>query len=115
VLSDELVQAPFSEQPVSVLVEVAAVGGAGRFAVEEHAEGNRLGRSVRQHEMGVVGAEPVSDAPAGLVERDVLTPDRPFAGEGPVVELQWLGDLVGVSLVERVATRRRETFGALVA
>ena len=53
--------------------------------------------------MRVARVEPVGDAPAGLVEHDVLTPDRPLAGEGPVVEAQALGELVGAAFVERGA------------
>ena len=45
--------------------------------------------------MRVARVEPEGDAPAGLVERDVLGSDRPLAGERPVVEGQPLGKLVG--------------------
>ena len=55
--------------------------------------------------MRVARVEPVGDAPAGLVEHDVLAPDRPLAGEGPVVEAQALGKLVGAAFVERGAAR----------
>ena len=53
--------------------------------------------------MRVARVEPEGDAPAGLVEHDVLRPDRPLAGEGPVVEAQALGELVGAAFVERGA------------
>jgi hypothetical protein len=55
--------------------------------------------------MRITGVEPVGDAPAGLVEHDTLTPDRPPAGERPVVEAQTLGELVGAAFVERGAVR----------
>jgi len=55
--------------------------------------------------MRVARLEPVGDAPAGLLEDDVLAPDRPLAGEGPVVETQALGELVGAAFVERRAVR----------
>ena len=55
--------------------------------------------------MRVARVEPVGDAPAGLVEHDILMPDRPLAGEGPVAEAQPLGELVGPSFVGRDATR----------
>ena len=55
--------------------------------------------------MRVARVEAVGDAAAGLVEHDVLAPDRPLAGEGPVVEAQALGELVGAALVERGAVR----------
>jgi hypothetical protein len=32
--------------------------------------------------MRVARVEPVGDAPAGLVEHNILRPDRPLAGEG---------------------------------
>jgi hypothetical protein len=40
-----------------------------------------------------------------LVEHDVLASDRPLAVEGPVVEAQALGKLVGAAFVERAAAR----------
>jgi hypothetical protein len=55
--------------------------------------------------MRVAGAEPVGDGSAGLVEHDTLTPDRPLSGEGPVVEVQVLGELVGAAFVEGGAVR----------
>jgi hypothetical protein len=55
--------------------------------------------------MRVAGAEPVGDGSAGLVEHDLLTPDRPLSGEGPVVEVQLLGELVGAAFVEGGAVR----------
>ena len=55
--------------------------------------------------MRVARLEAVGDASAGLVEHDALTPDRPLSGEGPVVEVQVLGELVGAAFVERGAVR----------
>ena len=55
--------------------------------------------------MRVARLEPVGDAPAGLVEHDFLTPDRPNACEGPVVEAQVPRELVGAGFVERRAAR----------
>jgi hypothetical protein len=55
--------------------------------------------------MRVARVEAVGDAPAGLVEYGALAPDRPLAGERPVVEAQGLRDLVGAALVERGAVR----------
>ena len=40
--------------------------------------------------MRVARVEPEGDAAAGLVEDDVFAPDRPVAGERPVVDLQLL-------------------------
>ena len=51
--------------------------------------------------MRVAGVEPEGDAAAGLVEHDVLRPDRPLAGQRPLVEAQALGHLVGAAFVER--------------
>jgi hypothetical protein len=55
--------------------------------------------------MRVARLEAVGDAPAGLVEDDVLAPDRPLAGEGPVVEAKALRELVDAGLVERGTVR----------
>jgi hypothetical protein len=46
------------------------------------------GRAARQHEMSVARVEAEGDASTGLVQRDALGPDRPFAGERPMVEAQ---------------------------
>jgi len=71
----------------------------------EHAEGNRLARSGREHELRVAPVETDGDASPGPVEHDTLTPDRPLAGERPVVEAQILRELVGSALVGRGAVR----------
>jgi hypothetical protein len=49
--------------------------------------------------------EAVSNAAARLVEGDILTPDRPLAGERPAVEAQIVGELVGAPLVEHGGVR----------
>jgi hypothetical protein len=54
-------------------------------------------------------------APAGLLEHDVLGPDRPLAGERPVVQAQMLGELVGTTLIGPRAFRGREVLAAPVA
>ena len=59
--------------------------------------------------MRVARVEAEGDAPAGLVEHDVLGPDRPLAGERPVVEAQALGELVGAAFVERGAAAETRT------
>jgi hypothetical protein len=51
----------------------------------------------------VVRVEAIGDAPAGLIKLDVLSPDRPLAGQRPVVEGQALGQVVGAAFVERGA------------
>src|SRR6516165_2473851 len=86
VLPHELVQAPLPQQPVPALVDIDAGGGAGSLAVDKHAEANRRVRSGRQYEMRVARVEAVGDAPTGPVEHNILAPDRPLAGEGPVIE-----------------------------
>ena len=88
VLAHELVHAVVSEYAVAVRVDVHACRRAGSLAVEGYAEGDRLRRSSREHEVGVTRVEPEGDAPAGLVENDVLGPDRPLAGKGPMAEAQ---------------------------
>src|SRR4051794_26156656 len=91
VLAYELVQAAAAEEAVAILVDVLAVRAARRLAVDEHAEGDRLSRRVIEHEVRVASVEAVGDAPAGLFEDGVLAPDRPLAGQRPVVELQAFG------------------------
>jgi hypothetical protein len=50
--------------------------------------------------MRVARVEPVGDAPKGPVEHDVLTADRPLAGESPVVQGQAFRELVGAAFAE---------------
>src|SRR5215213_4471530 len=82
VLAHELVHAVVSEDAVAVRVDVHACRRTRRLAVEEHAKGDRLRCSSREHEVRVTRVEPEGDAPAALVENDVLGPDRPLAGKG---------------------------------
>jgi hypothetical protein len=71
--------------------------------MREHPE---VGEVVDLHEQfQAAGAEPVGDGSAGLVEHDTLTPDRPLSGQGPVVEVQVLGELISAALVEGGAVR----------
>ena len=55
--------------------------------------------------MRVARVEAIGDAPAGLLEHDILTTNRPLAGERPVVQAQPLGELVGAAFLERGALR----------
>ena len=67
--------------------------------------GNRPVFAWAQHEMYVTCLEPVRDAATGPIERDLLTADRPLAGEGPPPEVELLGQLVEAGLVELVPVR----------
>ena len=53
--------------------------------------------------------------PPAPVEHDILAPDRPGAGEGPVVGTQALGELVGADLVGLGPVRGGEALAAAVA
>ena len=55
--------------------------------------------------MRVTRVEAIGDAPAGLLEHDMFTTDRPLAGERPMVDAQTLGEPVDAALVERGALR----------
>src|SRR5918999_1487724 len=63
----ELVEAAVPEQAAPVLVDVDAVRGARRLAVEEHTEPNRRSRPAREHEGRVARGEAGGDAAAGPV------------------------------------------------
>ena len=62
-------------------------------------------RTPREHEMRVARVEAVGDAPTRLVEQNAFGPDRPVATEGPVVDAQTVGELVGTAFVERHSVR----------
>ena len=47
--------------------------------------------------MRVARVEAEGNSPAGLVGHDVLAPDRPLAGERPLVDAQMPGKLVGAA------------------
>src|SRR5215471_11695925 len=72
VLPHQLVEALAVDRTLAVGIGVGAVVGAGRLAVDGHAEadGLALGRRA-EHEMEVAGVEAVDDAAALLVERGV--------------------------------------------
>src|SRR5215207_8226742 len=106
VLAHELVHAVVSEYAVAVRVDVHACRRAGSLAVEGYAEGDQLRCSSREHEVGVTRVEPKGDAPAGLVETDVLGPDRPLAGKGPMAEAQAHRDRVEAIAIQRRARGR---------
>src|ERR671916_2907875 len=108
VLAYELVHAVVSEDAVALLVDVHASRWAGSLAVEEHAKGDRLRCSSREHEVRVARVEPEGDAPVRLVENDVLGPDRPLAGEGPMAEAQALRERVQATAIQHRAWRRPE-------
>src|SRR5271166_2145363 len=65
--------------------------------------------------MRVAGMEPKADNSAGLLEDNVLAPDGPLAGQGPLVEAQALRKFVGMALVEDPTILRREVLAAAVA
>src|SRR3954468_13125636 len=54
----------------------------------------------REHEMRVPGSETERDATAGLLERDTFRLECPRTREGPQVQRQPLGELVGAVMVE---------------
>ena len=64
--------------------------------------------------MRVARVEPVGDASAGLIEQDVLRPDRPFTGETPLVQRQSVGKAVSAARVEQCAVRRDEPLASAV-
>lgn len=66
-LPDELVKAAVDQCPVSVLVDIRTVRAAGRLAIQEHAEGDRVPTSGGQHEVRVACVEPEGDAAASPV------------------------------------------------
>jgi len=55
---------------------------------------------LEKHDVGVTRVEPEGDAPAGLVEDDVLGLDRPRAGEGPMAEVQALRERVDATAIQ---------------
>ena len=65
--------------------------------------------------MKIAGVKAVCDPPVGLVQRHRLSPHRPLARKGPVVEPQPLGDSIDLMLVQHCATGRRKVLGALIA
>ena len=89
------------DRAVALVVDVGAVGGAPGLVVEQHPEPCRRPWPGRSHdEVEVAGVEPVEDPPLGLVEHDGLSPYRPVAGQGPLVEGQPRGDGIAVRGVQ---------------
>ncbi len=68
---------------------VGAMGVGWGLAIDRDFEAHRSSIGARtEHQMQVTGMEAVGDAPAGLVEGDLLAADVPLAFQGPVVQGQ---------------------------
>src|SRR3954454_24401656 len=65
--------------------------------------------------MSVASLEAEGNGPAGPFEGDVLGPDRPLAGQGPVVEAEALLEGVGATVVQRWTLWRCKLAAAPVA
>ena len=52
--------------------------------------------------------------PPPVVEEEVLAPDRPLAGQTPLIQQQSVGKAVSAALVEQGAVRRYEPLAAAV-
>ena len=69
-------------------VDVHAVIGAGRLAVDEDAKAHRLARSAAEHEVEVASLEAEGNLPVRLRQQRPLWLDRPASAQGPFVELE---------------------------
>src|SRR5689334_8489325 len=115
-LPDELVEARLLHAPPPLRVDVEAVVGPGRGAVDRDAEadGAALGGG-RQDEVEVARVEPVADAAGHVVQRGELAADRPDARQAPPVERQRRDGAVERGNILEDTARRREILGPLVA
>jgi hypothetical protein len=89
-------RAPDDPQALSsYLVDVAAVTGTGRLAVDEHAEPcAATARSDPHDEVQIAGVKEEGDPPARLVQRCLLVGDRPGPSERPVILRQLRRDRI---------------------
>src|ERR1051326_9311767 len=87
-LPDELIEARFLHAARTIGVHVGAMVGAGRHAVDFHAEANGVAFGRRQHKINVAGMKPVADGPGLAAERGELAADRPNPRQAPPVEWQ---------------------------
>src|SRR2546421_9140172 len=85
-LAHKLVHAARVQLTLTVLVHVQAFGAPRTFAIDEHAERDRVVRTRIQNEVCVACVVPEDDAPPGLAEDEALRPDRPRPVEGPTVQ-----------------------------
>jgi hypothetical protein len=95
-----------SHGSVALLVDVEPVSVAGRLPVDEHAERHgRVARGRPHHEMDVAGVEAECDPAFVSVQHAGAPADRPFAGEGLLVEPQGIRDGVGARGVDVCVAR----------
>ena len=86
-LTDQLVKPLAGDHASALGVDIHAVIGAGRGAVQRHPEAHRLAAAGRsQHQVQVTALEVVDDLAAGGVERCELRADGPGADQAPVVD-----------------------------
>ena len=85
-LADQLVQAALAQHAVPVLVDVDAVRGARRLAVEEDPERDRVRAPGASTRCASRAWNRKAMRPPAWSSDGALAPDRPLAVERPVVE-----------------------------
>ena len=101
---------------MALFANVEPMSVAGRFAINEHAERNRLVRRRRAHdEVGVAGVEAERNPSVGRVQHACAALDRPVSGERPLVGHQHLRCGVGAGDADLGAAPRREVLALRVA
>src|SRR5918999_5601009 len=100
-LPNQLVEALLVHCTASRIVDVHAMRGTGRLAVEAHAHLHRAPAHGRpHHEVHVPGMEPNGDAPVGVIQHRGMLGDRPVPDRHPLVEPEPQGLRIRVGLIE---------------
>jgi hypothetical protein len=107
-LPDQLIKTLLRNNAVSLIVGIDAMIVLRRLAVDAHAEahGFSIGGGP-ENEMKIARVKAIGDASVLRVERRALSPDRPVAGERPLIGLQLRGSGIDLTLVgDRAAESR---------
>src|SRR5262245_24670356 len=79
-LSNQLIQALIGGHAVATLVDVGAVRGERRLAVERHAKANRFGPGWPHYQVQIARMKTIDDASGRLAEPGRVAAHRPAAG-----------------------------------
>ena len=84
-LAHELIEALLGHRAIACGIDIGAMVGARRLAVDENAKADRLAAVARpQHEMQIARMEAIGDPAVARIERRALAADRPICRSGPI-------------------------------
>ena len=106
-LSNQLIKPLLANVTVALLVNVDSVSGAGRLSVDQHAKTHGGALPDWSHdEIQIAGMEAIGYPAVCLVQQADVFPDRPVAGQRPIIKFQLRWRTVNVTLVQYCSAGR---------